>query len=396
MFGLASGDVEVSVGERTRQDKRRGLDAIRNNAVFRAMQLRDALHANRGRARTFDLRSHFVEQVGEVGDFGLARAILHDGLAVCKSCCHEQVFGSGDRDFVENNFGAFQALCGSLDVTVVLGDGGSEPFQTHQVEIDGAGADGAASGQGNASGAAARHQRPEHECGSTHRLHQFVGSLGRAEVATANGGAMLGAAVSEFDFGSHGGKQFARGLNVADLRDVFQDDRIFGEQGGRHRRQGRVFCPADANGAEEWISTANYEFIHKRSVFVRARCGPQPTVLSGTGLEGVRRTAATVYRKLATSGTAEAVPSQNNRILIGLPATTGAFSPQPQAHSPLVRYPLLHLLRQTDGVAHMAFGAGQCLRRNRPRDFSLLHHNCNRNDVPRDLQNIGSFACRNT
>ncbi len=73
---------------------------------------------------------------------------------------------------------------------------------------------------------------------------------------------MLGAAVAELDLGAHGGEQLALGLDVADLRDVFEDDLVFGEDGGGHAGEGGVFGAADTNGAEERIATANDEFIH--------------------------------------------------------------------------------------------------------------------------------------
>jgi hypothetical protein len=44
---------------------------------------------------------------------------------------------------------------------------------------------------------------------------------------------VLRASVAEFDLGSHGSQQVASGLNVAHLRNVFEDDRFVGEQGGR-------------------------------------------------------------------------------------------------------------------------------------------------------------------
>ncbi len=61
---------------------------------------------------------------------------------------------------------------------------------------------------------------------------------------------MLRASVAEFDVGSHGGEQPARGFNVAHLRDVFEDDGLFGEQGCGHAGKGGVFCAADADRAE--------------------------------------------------------------------------------------------------------------------------------------------------
>ena len=76
-------------------------------------------------------------------------------------------------------------------------------------------------------------------------------------------GAVLGASVAEFDFGAHGGEQVARGLNIADLGNILKDDGLVGEQGGGHARECGVFCTADADGAEQRLSAADYELVHR-------------------------------------------------------------------------------------------------------------------------------------
>jgi hypothetical protein len=45
---------------------------------------------------------------------------------------------------------------------------------------------------------------------------------------------VLGATITEFDLGAHGGKQIPRSLNVTDLGNVFEDYRLIGEQSGCH------------------------------------------------------------------------------------------------------------------------------------------------------------------
>ena len=82
--------------------------------------LADALDANRRSACALDFGAHGVEQGGEVGDLGFAGAILHDGFAVGERRGHEQVFGSGDGDFVEDDFSAAEAVGGGFDVAVFL------------------------------------------------------------------------------------------------------------------------------------------------------------------------------------------------------------------------------------------------------------------------------------
>src|SRR3984957_12864656 len=116
MRGVAAGDIEVASGHGGGKDESSGLDAVRNDAVLRRLQLRDPLHANGGGAGAFDLRSHFVEEVGEVGDFGFAGTVLKYGFAFGEGRGHEQVLGAGDGNFVEDNFRAFETFGAGFDV----------------------------------------------------------------------------------------------------------------------------------------------------------------------------------------------------------------------------------------------------------------------------------------
>ena len=117
-----------------------------------------------------------------------------------------------------------QAVGWGFDVAVVLGDGRAQLFESLDVQVDGTAADGAAAGQRDAGEAAAGDERAEDERGGAHGLDEFVRSFGVGEIRAVNGGAVLGAAVAEFDFGAHGGEQVARGFDVADLGNVFEDD----------------------------------------------------------------------------------------------------------------------------------------------------------------------------
>jgi hypothetical protein len=51
-------------------------------------------------------------------------------------------------------------------------------------------------------------------------------------------------------------------LNVAHLRNVFEDDGLVSEQGCGHAGKRGVFSAADANGAKERLTAADYEFVH--------------------------------------------------------------------------------------------------------------------------------------
>ena len=134
--------------------------------------------------------------------------------------------------------------------------------KSFDVQIDRPRADGASAGKRNTGASAASHQRPENQRRRAHLLDQFVRRFGAGQIAGADGGAMLRPSVSQFDFGAHGSQQFAGGFNVAYLRDIFQDDWFFGEQGSSHGRQRGVLGAADPDCPQQRIAAANYKFVH--------------------------------------------------------------------------------------------------------------------------------------
>ena len=73
---------------------------------------------------------------------------------------------------------------------------------------------------------------------------------------------MLGAAIAQFHLGAHGRQQFALGLDVAHLGNVFQDDRFFGKQGGGHGRKRGILGATDAHRAQQRIAAANDKLVH--------------------------------------------------------------------------------------------------------------------------------------
>ena len=190
-----------------------------------------------------------------------------------------------------------------FEVAVVLGDGRAHGFEALDVQVDGAAADGAAAGHGDAGDAGARDERAEHERTGAHGLDDLVFGDGVGEDAALDAGAMLGAAVAEFDLCAHGDKKLALGLDVADLGDVFEDDLIFGEDGGGHAGKRGVFCAGDFDGAEEGVSSAYDKLIHGVSLReLRWRAGG----VDGTGgcdKSGTHdRTTRNEMRRLSFSG----------------------------------------------------------------------------------------------
>ena len=188
VFGFAAVDVEVAAGDGSGDEEGAGFDAVGVDAVAGAVEFGDALDADGAGAGAFDLCSHGDEEGGEVGDFGLAGAVFEDGFAFGEGGGHEEIFGAGDGDLVEDDVRAFEAAvavvgAAGFEVAVVLGDGGAHGFEAVDVEVDGAATDGAASGHGDAGDAGAGDERAEDEGACAHGLDDLVFGDGVGEDA---------------------------------------------------------------------------------------------------------------------------------------------------------------------------------------------------------------------
>src|SRR4029077_11846592 len=149
---------------------------------------------------------------------------------------HEEVFGAGGGDFVEDNFGASEAIRRGSHSAVFLRDFRPQALESFEVEVNRPGADRTASGKRDASSATAGKQRAEDQRRGAHSLYEFVGGLGGGQIAGLDGGTVMRSPIAEFHLGTHGGEQPTGGFDVAYLRNVFEDDGVFGEQGRGHAR----------------------------------------------------------------------------------------------------------------------------------------------------------------
>lgn len=89
-------ELEFSIGDGSGEDECAAFDAVRYNAVLGADEFIDAFYADFGGAVAFDVRAHLNEQLGAVGNFGLARSADEDGFALRERCGTHYINGSKD------------------------------------------------------------------------------------------------------------------------------------------------------------------------------------------------------------------------------------------------------------------------------------------------------------
>ena len=141
------------------------------------------------------------------------------------------------------------------------------------MEIDRAGADGAAAGQRNASLAQPRQQRAEHQEGRAHLAHDVVGRLGIGDGA-AEGHDRAGRLVATRR-NAVLGEERGHGLDIGEARHAGEQQPLLGQQTGGHERQGGVFRAADRDFAREGAAADDPDAIHWPAPYMRGRATPR-------------------------------------------------------------------------------------------------------------------------
>ena len=235
MIRIAVGDNQVASCDGACHKERPGFDAVGIDAVMRAMQPAHALDLDGGGACALDLRAHRLEQGSQIGHLRLARAVLHQRLALSQHGSHQQVFRSGDGDLVEDQVRSAQLVRTRFQVAVLLGDDCAHLLQTFDVQVDGPTADGASARHGYARHAGASHQRPQNQRAGAHSLDDFVFGHGIRQVAAADGGRVR--CFASADLSAHRGEQALLGLDVTNAGNILQRDFVLGQNCRRHAGQ---------------------------------------------------------------------------------------------------------------------------------------------------------------
>ncbi len=98
-------------------------------------------------AGAFDAGAHLIEHLRQGHDFGLARGIAQDRLALGQGGGHHQILGAGDRGDIEIDVSAHQPVGNRFDISVLQMDRSTQTFQPFEMQIDRPRTDGTAAGQ---------------------------------------------------------------------------------------------------------------------------------------------------------------------------------------------------------------------------------------------------------
>src|SRR5690606_22191062 len=170
-----------------------------------------------------------------------------------------------DGDQVESDPRAAQTFCPCLDVAVLEADLGAHLLQALDVLVDGAGADGAATGQRDASLAVARHERTEGQHARPPRLDELVWG-DRLEFRGRRNVDLDRPARAPFDVAAHGPQQPGHGADIGQVGDVPEGVGALREEARGEAGKGGVLRAGDPDGADEPVASADDDGVH----------GPEP------------------------------------------------------------------------------------------------------------------------
>ena len=118
MTGTGAGATNPAPGHRSANQVSSGLDAVRQNAIVRALETLNAFDRYRVAAGAFDLRAHCSKEISQVDHFRFLRGVFNNRCALRKRGCHQNILGAGHRDRIKDDPATLQTVRTGFDITV--------------------------------------------------------------------------------------------------------------------------------------------------------------------------------------------------------------------------------------------------------------------------------------
>ena len=263
----------------------------------------EPLDDDRRRAGARDARPHRDEERREVDDLGLAGGVLDRRDAAGEGRREHHVLGAGDGDQREADRGADEppapgadARDVRVDVPLLDGDARAHRLERHDVEVDGADADGAPARERDARLAEAGEERAEDEDGGAHRPDEVVGRLGGDD---AGGVERDGPRRLARNGDSHAGEELLHRPDVGDGGEAVEGDGALGEEGGGDGRERGVLGAGDGELAGDAAGAGDEEGVQSGRSLVRGPGGQLSALRALRGAAGPRRCAGFRRRRAA-------------------------------------------------------------------------------------------------
>ncbi len=190
---------------------------------------------------------------------------------------HEKVLGRPDAGVVERHDGAPQPVAGDLDEAMLDLDGGAQPLQAADVEVDAPRADVAAAGHGDRGPAETGDHGSHDDDAGPHAPHELVGGA----LVQLPRGVDAQLAVVEGHLGAERAQHVDHGEHVGDARHAADGRRLVGQQAGRHQLESGVLGAGQDDLALEPATAAHEQRTPRSSASLTAAPSASAPVAPG-------------------------------------------------------------------------------------------------------------------
>ena len=259
-IGLVStAHVDVAAGGQGGRGPRGSLDAIRQGRVAVAVQLGDALDADRTIRVHRDDRTHLLQDIDEVEDLRLNGRALQGRDALVAHGREQRLLGRTHGREGQLDDRAVQAGSGALDVHAVglLVDDRAELAQRLQVEVDGTATNRAAAQLRNESLAQLVQQRAAEQDRDARGARERIDVRARGDLDVRGIHAQRATILIEVNLDAVQAQQVRDHVRVADERHVVKLRGGVGEQRRNHRLGDEVFRSAHRDLTAQRMAALN-------------------------------------------------------------------------------------------------------------------------------------------
>ncbi len=236
------------------------LNLIRNNRVLCLVKLLHTADTNNIRTCTFDIGSHTVQEIRNVYDMWLPRAVLNNRISIRHRSRHHDIDRRPHRNGVKENMTAVQMICLCNNKSVPDRNLGAKRLKAFQVKVDRSAADVTSSRKRNLRLFVFAEQRANQIIGRADFFDIFIFNADFSDMLAVQQSCMPRNAIHLHTDTLH---RFKKDVDVTNIGKIFNQYRIIRHNSSCKNTERRILCSANFHFTNQRIATPDNILFHR-------------------------------------------------------------------------------------------------------------------------------------